>query len=490
MFHYIILIIYSLFRLVTFVTADDLPHIYNGIHPISVNGRQFVDSVTGELFFIKGIDYQPGGSSDVTTEKDPLSDPVICARDVALFQDLGVNTIRIYSINPDLKHDECMNMLATAGIYLLLDVNSPLEGQHLHRYEPWTTYTKAYVEHIFKVVEQFSAYPNTLGFFAGNEVINDKKSARNSPIYVKRLIGDIKDYIATHSNRTIPVGYSAADDLDFRVSLSSFLECSHDDMPNCEVDFYGVNSYQWCGEQTFKSSGYDKLVESYRTYTKPVFFSEFGCNKVLPRKFNEIATLFSKDMTDVFSGGLVYEFTQESNNYGLIRLENDDEVTLLDDFYQLRSQYRAIDLNSLKKEVQKEKKKGRKSKKGKVTKENNVANSLTCKDNYENINVNMKIPKSMAESFIDDGVKVERGKIIELDDMQLVSNKTIYNSDGTLWSGKREIMRVYGTNPIPNNIGAKQNEQITKDQKRKNSSTRYLVSGYWYLILWYMFLLF
>lgn len=70
-----------------------------------------------------------------------------------------------------------MSMLAAAGIYLVLDVNSPLPGHHLNRYEPWLTYNFDYLKNVFRVVEQFSQYNNTLGFFAGNEVINDKISA-------------------------------------------------------------------------------------------------------------------------------------------------------------------------------------------------------------------------------------------------------------------------------------------------------------------------
>jgi hypothetical protein len=70
-----------------------------------------------------------------------------------------------------------MTLLASAEIYLILDVNSPRVGESLNRYEPWTTYTPEYLEHILKVVEQFSGYNNTLGFFALNEIINDDKSA-------------------------------------------------------------------------------------------------------------------------------------------------------------------------------------------------------------------------------------------------------------------------------------------------------------------------
>lgn len=75
------------------------------VNPIEVHGRFFIDSITKEpvcIFFnscklfltqfvIKGIDYQPGGASSVTVHKDPLSSPEECARDIPLFQELGIN---------------------------------------------------------------------------------------------------------------------------------------------------------------------------------------------------------------------------------------------------------------------------------------------------------------------------------------------------------------------------------------------------------------
>lgn len=85
---------------------------------------------------------------------------------------------------------------------------------------------------------------------------------------------DVKRYISTNSPRPIPVGYLAADDLLYRTSFSQYLECV-DELPLDSVDFYGVNSYQWCGEQTFYTSGYNLLVSDYSLYNRPVFFSEY-----------------------------------------------------------------------------------------------------------------------------------------------------------------------------------------------------------------------
>jgi hypothetical protein len=155
-----------------------------------------------------------------------------------MFQKLGINTIRVYSVDPALDHDECMTLLAEAGIYLVLDVNTPLANEHLNNQEPWTTYNPYYLEHIFSVIEVFSGYANTLAYLCGNEVVFEKVSAKTSPNYLKAVVRDMKGYIERHVSRVIPVGYSNADDLDFRVSLAKYLECG----PEGYIDFFGVNS--------------------------------------------------------------------------------------------------------------------------------------------------------------------------------------------------------------------------------------------------------
>ncbi|KAH3675649.1 hypothetical protein WICMUC_002566 [Wickerhamomyces mucosus] len=408
------------------------------VHPIGIHGRYFIDSVTREPFFIRGVDYQPGGSSSVSEIEDPLSDPTICARDIVLFQELGINTIRVYSINPDLNHDICMTMLASAGIYLVLDVNSPLPNQHLNRYEPWTTYNNNYLEHVFKVVEQFTAYNNTLGFFAGNEIVNDKKSANNSPAFIKKLVSDMKTYISIHCNRFVPVGYSAADDLDFRISLSKYLECS-DGSVNDAIDFYGVNSYQWCGEQTFYTSGYDTLVRDYEEYIRPVFFSEYGCNQITPRLFEEVATIYSNDMIGVFSGGLVYEFTQEPNNYGLVDVDKNGNVKLLADFDHLKTQYATVEYPTGKKILDLHNRNGR-------SKKRLGSQSIpVCEPEYESLDVSKQVEESIGVRLIRTGVDVQLGKYVTLYEEELYSQYNITNSDGSPFSGSRKVKII---NPI------------------------------------------
>ncbi|AQZ09309.1 GAS4 (YOL132W) [Zygosaccharomyces parabailii] len=440
------------------------------VAPISINGKQFVNSINNEPFFLKGVDYQPGGSSEVNEDRDPLSDPLACARDIVLFQDLGINTIRIYSINPDLNHDKCMSMLAVAGIYVILDVNSPLQNQHLNRYEPWTTYNSVYLEHIFRIIEQFGHYNNTLGFFAGNEVINDKMSAQLSPPYVKSVIGDMKTYIKGHSPRVIPVGYSAADDLNYRVPLSSYLECAEDRSASLSVDFYGVNSYQWCGRQTMETSGYNQLVDAYKNYTKPVFFSEFGCNKVLPRRFDEVRALFSEEMFTTFSGGLVYEFSQESNNYGLVKINSDGTAQLLGDFDSLKKHYSTSILPDSKQVSLAI------SKDHKIQVDKNE--TPLCRAKYDNLNINGKVAKGLGSSLIKSGVDVEKGKFIQLNDSDLDCTLKIVDKQGNPWQGQSKIKKVNDLRPYYGKMKDEE-ENIGKEKSRKKNNGNSISPSIW-----------
>ena len=51
-------------------------------------------------------------------------------------QRLGVNTLRVYNLDPDLDHSMCASIFNAAGIYMVLDVNSPLPNQSLNRGAP------------------------------------------------------------------------------------------------------------------------------------------------------------------------------------------------------------------------------------------------------------------------------------------------------------------------------------------------------------------
>lgn len=314
------------------------------------------DPQENEVFFIKGIDYQPGGSSGFSsdTDHDLLSEPSQCARDIFALQQLGVNTVRIYQLNPELNHDECMTMLNNAGIYVVLDVNSGNTGEHLNRADPKGTYNAQYLSRVFKFIEAFKNYPNVLGFFSGNEVINDDENyAEIDPPFIRAIQRDMKQYILRHSNRTIPVGYSAADNTALRLATFKYLQCNSWDGTNISQeldesrsDFYGLNSYQWCsGSSNWQSSGYRELAKTFSGAKIPVIFSEYGCNQKSPRIFDEVSQGLYGGLKETFSGGLVYEYSEEANSYGVVSIDDADKsLTYKKDFANLAYQFTRLNL--------------------------------------------------------------------------------------------------------------------------------------------------
>ncbi|THY09158.1 putative 1,3-beta-transglucosylase, GH72 family [Aureobasidium pullulans] len=315
------------------------------VQPLTVQGSNFITGSSKNRFSIVGVDYQPGGSSGVSDTSDPLSDGDACLRDAILMQRLGVNTIRVYNLIADLNHDECASVFNAAGIYMLLDVNNGNYGSYIDRTAPWTTYTSDYLTHVFSIIEAFAPYPNLLGFFSGNEIINEE-SARMAPAYIRAVTRDMKDYIAKNVDREIGVGYSAADVASSLSDTWEYLGCELSNSTSSKIDFFGLNDYEWCGDSTFEQSGYNKLVDQFGNTSIPVFFSEYGCNLVKPRTFTNVPVLYGEEMS-VMSGGLVYEYTQGENDYGLVNITSADEVHLREDYNYLATQYAKLDENLL-----------------------------------------------------------------------------------------------------------------------------------------------
>lgn len=282
-------------------------------------------------FYIRGLDYQPGGSSDLV---DPLADSTTCARDIAKFKDLGVNTIRIYTVDNTADHDACMGMLADAGIYLVLDVNSPLYS--LNRANPAPSYNAVYLQNVFATIDKFANYTNTLAFFSANEVINDGTTT-GAARYVKAVTRDMRQYLGSRGYRQIPVGYSAADVSENRMQMAHYMNCGTDDERS---DFFAFNDYSWCDPSSFTTSGWDQKVKNFTGYGLPIFLSEFGCN-TNTRTWEELAALYNTEMTSVYSGGLAYEYTQESNKYGLVEVDSTTSVTELSDYAAFKSELAA-----------------------------------------------------------------------------------------------------------------------------------------------------
>ncbi|KFY22359.1 hypothetical protein V493_06648 [Pseudogymnoascus sp. VKM F-4281 (FW-2241)] len=298
------------------------------LEAITVKGNAFFKGE--ERFYIRGIDYQPGGAADA---KDPLIDEETCKRDIDKFKDLGANVVRIYTVDNTKNHDKCMGLLADAGIYLVLDASTPKYS--INRADPLPSYNAVYLQSLFATIEEFAKYTNTLAFFSGNEVINDGTTTNAAP-YVKATTRDMRAFIRAKGLRKIPVGYSAADVSENRMEMAHYMNCGSDDERS---DFFAFNDYSWCNPNTFTGAGWDQKVKNFTDYGVPIFLSEYGCIEPGPRTFEEVKSLYSTDMTAVYSGGLAYEYSEEGNKYGLVKIKDSKSVTELKGFEYLKKQF-------------------------------------------------------------------------------------------------------------------------------------------------------
>ncbi|EON66999.1 hypothetical protein W97_06115 [Coniosporium apollinis CBS 100218] len=311
------------------VTAD--------VDPIVIKGSKFFYQSNGTQFFMKGVAYQQDVSTNTTvTEsveyRDPLANEANCRRDIPFLQELQTNTIRVYAIDPAQNHDACMQLLQDAGIYVVADLSQP--GLSINRDDPaWND--DLYARYT-QVVDVLADYTNTLGFFAGNEVSNQPNNTAASA-FVKAAVRDTKAYIAQKGYRKIGVGYATNDDAIIREDMADYFNCGNTEEA---IDFWGYNIYSWCGNSTYRESGYDRQTSNFASYSVPVFFAEYGCNQVQPRTFTDVEALYSEPMTDVWSGGIVYMYFQEANDYGLVEIDGNN-VERNEDFTYLSSQIAA-----------------------------------------------------------------------------------------------------------------------------------------------------
>ncbi|CAN9421778.1 unnamed protein product [Alternaria alternata] len=279
-----------------------LSAVASAIPTIEVKGSKFFTS-EGNQFFVKGIAYQ-------LVPDDPLIDATQCGLDSALMKTIGANSIRVYHVDPDADHTDCMKTFADAGIYIWVDLDT-FDTQVEQNTPRWETDQR---DAFAKVMDEFHQYDNVAGFFIGNEAITTANGSVTAP-YIKAAARDMKAYRDEKGYRSIPIGYSAADIASLRPMLQNYLACGSN--ASERLDFFSLNAYSWCGQSTYQQSGYDQLEKNSEDLHIPIFMSETGCNTVKPRDFKDQEALFG-EMSDVWSGSIIYEWIEEQNDYGLI----------------------------------------------------------------------------------------------------------------------------------------------------------------------------
>jgi hypothetical protein len=228
-------------------------------------------------------------------------------RDIGFLTKLTTNVIRVSYIDPTQDHTTCMTALQNAGIYVLVDlptnltINTTNPQWNLDIYNSWT-----------QRIDAIAGFNNVLGFFAGNSIITN---SGNSPAaaFVKAAVRDLKSYINSKYSRDIPVGYetNAADNYAI---ASSYMTCGTN--TSAAIDFLGIADFSLCSNNT--SQSFDIVSTEYAKYPVPVFFADYGCRDApdSARTFSEVQNIYGNPMTNVTSGGIVFEYFQDDDMNG------------------------------------------------------------------------------------------------------------------------------------------------------------------------------
>lgn len=306
-------------------------------------------------FYVKGVAYQEpapvaastaandanGGFPEPDSFTDPLALPDACTRDVANFRDLGINTIRVYSVNASLNHDSCMSTFSNAGIYVILDLALPLNGS-INRAEP--SWDVGLLNLYATTIDVFTRYDNLLAVNIANEVVTQPSNADAAP-FIKAAVRDVKAYLRS-KNSNVLVSYSSTDGANglnqWRDQLAYYLTCGS---AATSIDLYGLNSYSWCGDSSYSQSGYNQLTSDLADLPVPAYLAEFGCVEGVGtgnRPWTEVAALYSSPMTDTFSGGVAFSYFPQSSglDYGLVSVSG-NSVSTRGDWTALKNAFAA-----------------------------------------------------------------------------------------------------------------------------------------------------
>lgn len=305
---------------------------------VVVKGNKFFDSKTGLEFRVKGMAYYPrpnagelaGVSNYDWTDDEHES---VWRPHLAIMQDLGVNTIRLYSVDPGKVHDKFMCACAEAGIYVLVGMAAPCENCAILDEAPPKCYPDALFERIQLVYNAFAVYDNVLGFSVANEnnlLREGEDGGWKTMPCVKALLRDARNYAASCGGflREVPIGLDLADILP-REAWLEYMDCAIDDNEFSRAEWLGFNPYVECDYDKNKvysqSSGLQNLMSVYKKiqYPRPLMFGEYGCNLgentvdgfANMREFYDAKWMNEEaDMTAEIVGGNVFEFTTEIPN--------------------------------------------------------------------------------------------------------------------------------------------------------------------------------
>ncbi|KAF0698870.1 Aste57867_10547 [Aphanomyces stellatus] len=306
----------------------------DALNPIEIVGTHLFEVGSGAPFQVKGVDYNPRPNvvaSDVNGVDYFTDDYEYSWRaHIDDFVALGVNSIRLYSVDPTQSHDKFMCALSAAGIYVTVELSSTCANCAITSAAYPACYPPQLKTRGQQIISAFAKYSNVLSFTAGNEVNNLVGNWTTNAPCQKKFVRDMRAYIdgCASGIRRIPVGVVLAD--RDRKNNTLYYSCRTDPSDTLEnVEWFGLNAYQQCdplaslAPQTI-GTGYRNLLDNFQSYQLPIpsLLTQYGClapdfptinGYAAQRTWVDAGWLLSADFVNVFAGGYAYEFSTEND---------------------------------------------------------------------------------------------------------------------------------------------------------------------------------
>jgi 1,3-beta-glucanosyltransferase GAS5 len=304
--------------------------------PVILQGKRFFKSDTGDYFPVKGIAYYPRPNDGLLSHGSHSVDFFteefrhLWEADIEHLKDLGVNTIRIYAVNPSVNHDGFMCALQAANIFVIVGLLADCEGCSIGKEEGPACYPSGLKNRGEWVINEFSKYANTLAFDAGNEVTLYAAEWGNVAMNAgcqKKFLRDMRQYVETCSGvlntilpRKVPIGMV---NWDYERDIQSlYFNCRTNTSDALETpEWYGLNSYQHCDPNDMLVGWY-QLKQDFEGYDLevPIVIAEYGCRErgfptidgfEAQRDWLQVDALYSSEYAEVFAGGVAFEYSAE-----------------------------------------------------------------------------------------------------------------------------------------------------------------------------------
>lgn len=169
---------------------------------------------------MKGVYYVVRHSAGESrpSPSDPHSDPLAddrlseIRRDLDIIRELGLNTIFVSHLDYTKSHHEALQLLADAGIYVVVAVGEHISSPNGHpesdpNFDTQQRYSENNMMEILQLVEQIADYPNILGISVSGGILRGASTTKMAEV-IRAYVRDIKTYIRMRGGRIIPVGVS------------------------------------------------------------------------------------------------------------------------------------------------------------------------------------------------------------------------------------------------------------------------------------------